>query len=215
MGTGISGDFLSCIKGVKYTFKREPGIPLQTLLWKRASSCGEGKISCFFSSCGGKLGVPVNLRWRPHGPDCVSSEKSGLFPCCEGHVGIPLQSPPGNRAMSRVLLVNSVFCPRRQGSRASSQGSTRESGLVWCQGMELLSVRVVKVVSGLLLSSGRGIGDFSRGSARESGLPSCCEGILGVQLEPLQGNQDLSRVEWELGVLFPCSRICGVPPKIQ
>ena len=137
MGTGISGDFLSCIKGVKYTFKREPGIPLQTLLWKRASSCGEGKISCFFSSCGGKLGVPVNLRWRPHGPDCVSSEKSGLFPCCEGHVGIPLQSPPGNRAMSRVLLVNSVFCPRRQGSRASSQGSTRESGLVWCRGMEL------------------------------------------------------------------------------
>ena len=137
MGTGISGDFLSCIKGVKYTFKREPGIPLQTLLWKRASSCSEGEISCFFSSCGGKLGVPVNLRWRPHGPDCVSSEKSGLFPCCEGHVGIPLQSPPGNRAMSRVLLVNSVFCPRRQGSRASSQGSTRESGLVWCRGMEL------------------------------------------------------------------------------
>ena len=91
MGTGISGDFLSCIKGVKYTFKREPGIPLQTLLWKRASSCSEGEISCFFSSCGGKLGVPVNLRWRPHGPDCVSSEKSGLFPCCEGHVGIPLQ----------------------------------------------------------------------------------------------------------------------------
>ena len=61
MGTGISGDFLSCIKGVKYTFKREPGIPLQTLLWKRASSCFEGENLVVFLYCGGRLGVPLEL----------------------------------------------------------------------------------------------------------------------------------------------------------
>ena len=59
------------------------------------------------------------------------------------------------------------------------------------------------------------IGAFSRGSVGESGLPSCCAGILGVKLEPVQGIQDLSRVEWELSVLSPCSRSRRVPLKIQ
>ena len=35
--------------------------------------------------------------------------------------------------------------------------------------------------------------------------------ILGVPLESVQGIQDLSGAEGELGVLFLCSRICGVP----
>ena len=39
----------------------------------------------------------------------------------------------------------------------------------------------------------RGIWGFSTGSAWETGLPSCCEGILGVPLKPVQGNQHLSR----------------------
>ena len=61
----------------------------------------------------------------------------------------------------------------------------------------------------------RGIWAFSRGSAGESSLPSCFEGILGVPLEKVQGNQDLSGAEGELGVLFPFSRIHGVPLEIQ
>ena len=61
----------------------------------------------------------------------------------------------------------------------------------------------------------QGIWAFSRGSAWETGLPSFCEGILGVPLEPVQGNQDLSGVEGELGLLFPCSRIRGVPLENQ
>ena len=60
-----------------------------------------------------------------------------------------------------------------------------------------------------------GIRAFLRGSARESCLPSCCAGILGVTLELVQGNQDLSRVEGEFVVLSPCSRSCGIPLKIQ
>ena len=59
------------------------------------------------------------------------------------------------------------------------------------------------------------IGAFSRGSVGESGLPSCCAGILGVKLEPVQGIQDLSRVEWELSVLSPCSRSSGIALEIQ
>ena len=36
-----------------------------------------------------------------------------------------------------------------------------------------------------------------------------------VPLEPMQGNQELFRAEGELGVLFPCSRILGLPLEIQ
>ena len=42
-------------------FKRERGVSVQTLLWKRASSHVEGRILWFFSSCGGKLGIPLEL----------------------------------------------------------------------------------------------------------------------------------------------------------
>ena len=48
-----------------------------------------------------------------------------------------------------------------------------------------------------------------------TGLPSFCEEILSDPLEPVQGNQDLSGAEGELGFLFPCSRICWVPLEIQ
>ena len=46
----------------------------------------------------------------------------------------------------------------------------------------------------------RGIWGFSTGSAWETGLPSCCEGILGVALGLVQGNQDLSQAEGALSV---------------
>ena len=61
----------------------------------------------------------------------------------------------------------------------------------------------------------RGIRAFSRRSAGVSGLPSCCEGILGVTLELVQRNNNLSRVEGELSVLSNCSHIHGVPLEIQ
>ena len=90
-------------------FKRKRGIRLETLLWKRASSHVEGRISWFFSSCGRKLEVPLELRQGPQGPACVASEKPGLFSSFEGHVRIPLESLPVNRTVSRVQLVDSVF----------------------------------------------------------------------------------------------------------
>ena len=59
----MSGNFLSCIKGVKYPLrlKKEGGISLEMLQQKRASSGIEGRISWFFSSCGRKLGVPLKF----------------------------------------------------------------------------------------------------------------------------------------------------------
>ena len=57
------GKFLSCIKGFQ-TFSRlksDGGISLEMPLQKRASSRVEGRISCFFLTCGRKLGVPLEL----------------------------------------------------------------------------------------------------------------------------------------------------------
>ena len=48
-----------------------------------------------------------------------------------------------------------------------------------------------------------------------SDLPSCCEGILRVPFESVQGNQTLFQVEGELGVLSTCSRNQRVPLEFQ
>ena len=110
VGTGISGIFLSCIKGVQYpfVFQEATWIPFETLLWERASSHIEGRISWFFFSCSGKLGAPLELRLGPQAA-LVASEKSGLYSSCEGHVGIPFESLPAHRALSRVQSVDSGF----------------------------------------------------------------------------------------------------------
>ena len=77
---------------------REGGISLKMLQPKRASSRIDGRISWFFSSCGRKLGVPLELRLRRQVPDHVSSGKSSLHASCEGPLGIPLQSVQGPMA---------------------------------------------------------------------------------------------------------------------
>ena len=103
VGTGISGTFMSCFKGVKYPFAFQEGMWVfsRDTALKMASSCIEGRISWLFSSLGGKLGFPFELRRGPQGTARVASEKSGLFSSCGGHVGIPLKSLLANRAMSR------------------------------------------------------------------------------------------------------------------
>ena len=52
---------------------------------------------------------------------------------------------------------------------------------------------------------------FGRGAAGELDLPLCCEGILGVPLESLHGNQAFPRVECEVRVLSTFGRNCGNP----
>ena len=89
--------------------KREGVVLLKLLQQKRATSRVEGRISWFFSSCGRKLGVHLELRFRPQGNPHVASEKSSLHVSCEGPLGIPLQSLPGSRSSSAVEARTSGF----------------------------------------------------------------------------------------------------------
>ena len=89
-----SGNFLSCLKGVKDPFEAQEGRWHFSPQWKRASSRFEGRISWFFSRCGRKLGVPLELQQEPQGPSRVASGKSSLHWSCEGPLGIALQSVP-------------------------------------------------------------------------------------------------------------------------
>ena len=61
----------------------------------------------------------------------------------------------------------------------------------------------------------RGTQPFSRGATDGSDLPSCCEGLLWVPFESVQGNQFLARVEVELSVVSTRGRNHGVPLKFQ
>ena len=74
---GILGKFLSCLKGGKDPFEAQEGRCdfSRDAQQKRASSAVEGRISWFFSSCGRKFGVPLELRCGPQGPDLVASVK--------------------------------------------------------------------------------------------------------------------------------------------
>ena len=76
---------------------------------KKASSGVEGRISWSFSSCCGKLGVPLELQLGFQGPAHVASGKSSLHASCEGPLRIPLQSVPGSRSSSGVVAKTSVL----------------------------------------------------------------------------------------------------------
>ena len=54
--------------------KKECGISLEMLLWKKASSRIEGRISWFFLSPGRKLGVLLEFLQGPQDPTCVALE---------------------------------------------------------------------------------------------------------------------------------------------
>ena len=66
---------------------------LSRLCRKRmASSRGDGGISWFFSSYGGKFGVSLELRRGTQGASHVAQEKSSLHSSCDGERGIALES---------------------------------------------------------------------------------------------------------------------------
>ena len=108
---GMFRNFLSCIKGVKDTFESQEciWISLKKPQQKRASSRIEGRISWFFLSCGGNLGVPLKLQRGLQGPPRIGSGKSSLHASCEGPLGIPLQLMLGLRSSSAVEAGTSGF----------------------------------------------------------------------------------------------------------
>ena len=60
----FSGNLWRCLKEVKplIVFDVEHGIAPQTMQFNRASSGGEGEVSCFFSSCCRNLMFPLELQ---------------------------------------------------------------------------------------------------------------------------------------------------------
>ena len=62
--------------------KREVGISLETLQWKRASSRVEGRISWFFSSFGGKIGSLTSYNRNLRDPLMGASGTSSLHVRC-------------------------------------------------------------------------------------------------------------------------------------
>ena len=121
--------------------KREGGISLETSQWKKSSSRIEERISWLFPSCSKKLGVPLQLRWRPQGTALVSQESpvcmrvtrglSGfLFRQSRGlgphraeaatsdflsraniDLGVPMEFPQGSLSSSRVETCKYTFLP--------------------------------------------------------------------------------------------------------
>ena len=141
--------------------KREGGISIETLQQKRASSRVEGRISCFFSKCGAKLGLPLKLRRGPQGPTCIASKKSSLFSSCEGHIGIPRESLMVNRPcleFSRETQCTSPAVTGISGFLSRFNDGVRPR-LVSRHGT-LHSSRVVQGFSGLRSSSIREFGLF-------------------------------------------------------
>ena len=82
--------------------KMEGGISLEKLQWKGASSRVEGRISWVFLICGGKVGIPLELRRGAQGPTCGASGKSSLRFSCEDNVGSTLESREGDQASFRM-----------------------------------------------------------------------------------------------------------------
>ena len=120
--------------------RREGGIFLETLQRKRTSARVEGRISWFFSSCGG---VPLELRRRPQGPAHGASGRSSLHASSEGPLRIPLQLMLGPRSSSGVQASYSGFLSRADMDimvhLGRPQGSQASSGVEPCKST-LLSI---------------------------------------------------------------------------
>lgn len=95
----------------------------------------------------------------------LEARNSGLFSSCNRDLRDPIEFHQRNQASSDFEAWNSVFLS------SCKRGVSPPVDLRW------------------------GTWAFSRGATGESGLPLCCEGILAVPLESVQGNQALSHVE--------------------
>ena len=122
---------------------------------KRASSCVDGGISWFVSSCGWRLEIPLQVPWGTQGASHVALEKSGLFLICEGEHRSALESRQGNQAsicmeggisrcFSSCELRQEVWVP------SSCHGDLRGPLMLSLGSQE--SFRVVRCLSGFLSS---------------------------------------------------------------
>ena len=95
----MSGNFLSCSKGVKDPFKVQEGrcdFPQDASAEKGLISPGEENLLVFLEL----RQVPLKLRHGHQGPGPVASGKASLHASCKGPLRIPLQSVLGPKSSS-------------------------------------------------------------------------------------------------------------------
>ena len=140
------------------SFEREIWIGLEALQGKRASSRIEAEILWFFSSCGRKIEVPLELPRGPQGTSRIASGKSSLLSSWKGNSGLLSSSCSGkahhlplrgeSRGVSRVVEGSFGFL-------SSCDWDHREP-LMLPQGSQA-SFHVVRGTSGFLSSCCSGI----------------------------------------------------------
>lgn len=100
---GYTGEPLGFHKGSQASFRVAGGNV--GLLSSHCRGIGphrvDGGISWFFSRCGGKVGVPLELRWGSQ-ETLLPQGNQASFHVARGHFGIPFESLKGNRTSSRV-----------------------------------------------------------------------------------------------------------------
>ena len=190
------GTLWRSIKQVKdpYMLDGEHGITLHAVKGNRASSRGEGEVSCFFSSCGGNLGYILVLRWGWPFKTRVCAATSGLLSRYEGHLrnlleawnckGMLLDVRRETQGPFRVATLILGFLSIFKKSQASSLFEALNSAcLSRCQG----DVRPpVQMRSGPRA--------FSMVSTGDSDDPPSCELKDESALKPLQGNPSFFQV---------------------
>ena len=71
---------------VPYVFDWEHGTPEHAMQGNRASSCGDGEVSCVFSRCRRQLVYILELRRGWPFETRVCSAKSGFLPSYDGYL---------------------------------------------------------------------------------------------------------------------------------
>ena len=186
-----------------------------------------------FSHCRG-VGPHLALRAESRGVSQTAVERFGFFSTCNWDLREPLMLPQGNHLLSGCQEHLRIPLMVLQGYRASSRAEVEISGFLsscyrdlrfpvdFQQGPQDSSP--FEAWNSAFLSSCKsgvrppiefrwGAWPFTRGATTESDLPLCCEGILGVSLESVQGNQALFGTEGDLSVLLIFSRNGRVPLK--
>ena len=129
--------------------KREGEISLKTPQQKRASSHDEGRISLFFSNCGRKLEVPLEIRQGALDLLMLPQESAESMRVVRGLSGVVSSQMSVPRSSSGAKAENSAFL----------SSADMDLGFLWsfCKGVKprlvwkhasLLSSRAGKAVSG-------------------------------------------------------------------
>ena len=148
----MSGNFLSCLKSVKDPFEaqEERWDFSRDATAKRASSCGEGRISWISPVVAGNWWFLLSYV-GDHRPTHVASGKSSLHASCECPLRISLQSVPGHRPSSGAEAATSVFLSRTEMDLGVPKEFQQESQALSRHANPLSSL-TVKEVSGFLSS---------------------------------------------------------------